>query len=125
MRRGEKGLYSNFKMLSTLINEENYYISYGNLHAQKKGGWLADQISNDSYENQIITIKTVYHRSKMLWGSSSYPLNDLDKYKILPKAGLDSCASDFLIISSDKLVEEKGSYDYILIVTNQNEITIR
>ncbi|MDW3196998.1 MAG: hypothetical protein R8G66_31765 [Cytophagales bacterium] len=128
VKRSDSQLLENFLKLQQLTGAEKFYFSYGSLHAQKKGGWLADQINKSSlFENKVFSIKTIYHQSTMLWGDQHLLVNTLEKVK--PEEAqkvlstFDDCSDDFALLSTMGLSYE-NEFDFLLLARNQNAITV-
>ncbi len=128
LKRSDDGLLENFLKLQGLTGADKFYFSYGSLHSQKKGGWLANQINNTSkFKDKVFSIKTIYHNSTFLWGDENLPLNTLEKNKENEAKEIlktfDNCEFDFAFYSTEGLSFEK-EFDLLLLCRNQKGITI-
>ena len=128
LKRSDKQLFQNFIKLQELTKAEKFYFSYGSLHAQKGGSWLAGEINNSSkFKNKVFSIKTIYHNSTFLWGKENLPLNTLDKNKEeeskMILSVFDECSCDFAFLSTDGLTFAKD-FDLLMLCRKQHGITL-
>ena len=128
LKRSDDKLLKNFLKLQKLTGADKFYFSYGSLHSQKKGSWLANEINNTSkFRDKVFSIKTIYHNSTLLWKGENISLNTLEKNSVeeakqILKA-FDGCQYNFILLPATGSTFEVH-FNLLLLCRNQTGITI-
>lgn len=129
LTRGDKELTKNLELLKSELNEDKFFVGYGNLHTQKKAGWLANRVQKlDEYENSVVTIKTIYLDSKMYWRGDYLDLHKKDDLKNDEQKELDialaKCNQNWILYDADAFKSHRKTHDLILFARNLKGITV-